>query len=484
MRVSDYYKLGRTQPTLDFVDVDLSTDVPVFISPRALLELNSEWAKRCQFLVQDFFGHVLDLIKSGQHKAAQGLLAALKEPNETRLGLSVGDPDGRAMGDGSAHKVWEALSNSDAVKSGLIQDLEDTVLLVKGVKTDIISDITTNLIRPALIEYTQRVCEYYEIPLQDGVSSGVIWQTSNKTWGQGFVKLPVPDIGGKLLLVPKAIVRINVGYDSSEYYRHYLLEHMQSNEERSVNSSLVGLIKGGPRRGEWGVTKKDLIEHYGQKKEDIARQTLKYPDALNEYRAAKASEPYLPLSHDQLSSIEGTASPDWDDLFAKVRETPSGRTHADQYENAIEAFLTAVFYPSLTNPVKQHRIHDGQKIIDITYSNMGVGGFFKWVSQHYPSGTIMVECKNYGSEVSNPELDQLSGRFSPSRGQVGFLVCRKVRDFDALMKRCKHTANDMRGFIIPLVDDDLPQIVAMVKDTGNNALEFPLIRERFRYLVS
>ena len=39
MRVSDAFELSRSQPHLDFVDVDTSGDVPVFIDPRALLLL-------------------------------------------------------------------------------------------------------------------------------------------------------------------------------------------------------------------------------------------------------------------------------------------------------------------------------------------------------------------------------------------------------------------------------------------------------------
>jgi hypothetical protein len=47
MRVSQYFELGRSQPTLDFVDVDIATDIPVFISPRALTLLPSSWGHEC-----------------------------------------------------------------------------------------------------------------------------------------------------------------------------------------------------------------------------------------------------------------------------------------------------------------------------------------------------------------------------------------------------------------------------------------------------
>lgn len=43
MRVSEYYTLGLTQPSLDFVDVRLDTDVPLFIDPTALNLLDTEW---------------------------------------------------------------------------------------------------------------------------------------------------------------------------------------------------------------------------------------------------------------------------------------------------------------------------------------------------------------------------------------------------------------------------------------------------------
>ena len=36
MRVSEYYNLNRSQPSLDFVDVDIYGDIEVFIDPRAL----------------------------------------------------------------------------------------------------------------------------------------------------------------------------------------------------------------------------------------------------------------------------------------------------------------------------------------------------------------------------------------------------------------------------------------------------------------
>lgn len=476
MRVSQKYKLGRTQPTLDFVDVDVRGDATVFVDPRALRLLPSKWGDECVALVQSFFKTVLHLIDSGEHRQARSLLQVLREPNETHLGLSRGRARGRAIGHESAHDVWEALSKSEAVKSGLLEDLEDTILMIEGVASDIVSDITTNIIREPLIQYTQQVARYYEIPLIPAVDSGPLWDPGQLRWYSELVALPVTK-WGKLLLVPKVIVRRRMDYDVDEYYRYYLLEHLQQVELRA-NTELVHLLKDGRAR----VTKKALAEKYGTGKAAIVRETRKYPEILERYRQAKRQHYQPPLDHIDIALSEGTPAPDWDELLKAVRETPSGQEFFAQYEKAIESLLSTLFYPALANPQVQREIHEGRKRIDIAYTNTATTGFFNWLGLHYAASHIFVECKNYGKELGNPELDQMSGRFSPSRGQFGIVVCRQFEDKDLFVQRCRDTATDQRGFIIALDDLDLENLVNERKES-DRLFEFKLIRQKFETLV-
>src|SRR3954462_6185344 len=90
MRLSSYYRLGRTQGTLDFVDVDTSTDSPVFIDPKAIRLQKGEWASECEAFLKSFFTEVLDAIRAGRTNRVRELLSELGEPNETHLGFSKG----------------------------------------------------------------------------------------------------------------------------------------------------------------------------------------------------------------------------------------------------------------------------------------------------------------------------------------------------------------------------------------------------------
>lgn len=479
IRASDFFDLDESQGSLDFVDVDIHGDLPVFIDPRALRLLASEWGGHCVALVQDFFSLVMTLIKDGDHSRARRLLGELREPNETHLGLSRARAQGRALGPGSAHAVWDALRTSEAAKSGMLEDLEDSILMVPGISDDIVSDITTNLIRGPLIEYTQQVCDQLGIPMTEGVASGPLWNPISHEWQSQFVALPTTPFG-KILLVPKVIVRARMTYDVSEYYQHYLLTHLQQ-LELSANTELVQLLKNGTRR----VTKKSLMEKYGTGKGTVVRVTREHPEILERYRSAKAGNARPPLTHEQLSEELVAEAVNWDDLLGDVLECEPGAEDANKYHKRVASLLRALFYPALADMRVEREIHEGRKRIDISFANVLANPqhFFSWLGTHYPAPYVFAECKNYGRGIGNPEIDQLAGRFSPSRGQFGILVCRSLEDRSRFVKRCRDTVNDARGYIIGLTDEDLSALAQEAQAFGTGAGR-GLLQERFDELVN
>jgi hypothetical protein len=472
MRVSDFYKLPYGQDGLDFVDVDVTGDDPLFVDPRALRTLRTPWADECVTLVQDFFGVILDLIRHGRHDQAVRLLRHLREPNETHLGLSRGAAHGRAPGALSAADLWRALVDSEAIRSGLLEDLEDTVLMIEGISFDIISDISTNIIREPLIRFTQEQTALHNIPTKS-VDSGPLWDPSTKEWTQAFVELPTPE-NSKLLLIPKVIVRKKLHYAPDDYFNNHVLTYLMA-EEISANSELVYLLKDGTPR----VTKKALRAKYGGGKRVAVEITKRHPEILDQYRETKSKQAPAALDHDELAAqMPGAAEPDWDSLLGAVLRVSPGGDGADAYHRAIQALLTPLFHPNLAMPQRETKLHQGRKRIDITYANRAEDGFFAWVAHHHPAMYIVVECKNYDGDPANPELDQIAGRFGPSRGQVGLLVCRSFADKELFIQRCRDTAADQRGFVMPIDDTDLSAFVEARRSSDNITL-FALLKERF-----
>lgn len=477
MRVSEKFSLGRTQPSLDFVDVRIDGDTAIFVDPNALRGLDTVWGSECRSLLQHFFEHVLELTRSGDSAAAIGLMASLQERNEFHLGFSTGPSRGRGFGAGHGGDVWKALTRSRAAQTGLLQDIEDTCLLIEGIGPDMVSDAVCNVIRGPLIRYTQDMCRYYGIPLVEDVASGPIWNVQAAMWEQDLIQLPMV-CHEKLLLVPKVIARIDFSFSTDEYFRHYLLPRLQA-EELAANTSLVQILKDGRRR----VTKKSLIKKYGAGKLVCVDLTIPRTEVLDDYRDVKRKKSQTPMTQEELADVELTAPPDWDSLLQRVLVVAPGTEEAAEYENAVEALLSALFYPALSYPHKQHPIHQGRKRVDITYINSAACGFFYWVGQHYPSSQIFVECKNYGREIGNPELDQLSGRFSPNRGKVGILVCRSLENPQLMLTRCRDTAADDRGFVVVLEDETLKDLVAWRKQFPDSA-EFELLHRMFGQLIN
>lgn len=476
MHVSDHYKFGLRQPQLDFVDVAIETDTPLFVDPRALLLVRTTWGEECVALVQDFFRTVLDAIKAGKEARATSLLEVLHEPNETRLGLSKGKPQGHALGHELAVRLRVALASSEAVKSGLLTDLEDTILMIEGIGGDLISDITTNVIREPLVRYTQQAAEAMGIPVEDDVyPGGPFWDPGKRDWYQELVRLPKP--GHPLLLVPKAIVRLRLDYDADEYFDDYIIPFMRE-EEIGRGSSLVHVLKNGNPR----VTKKDLVGKYGSGKAVNERVTGENPGLLDLYRKSK-DRVQPAMSHGDLAELTLTAPPDWNALLDRVLRINPGRETATEYHQAVQALLTPLFYPALSMPMREVPINAGRKRIDIAFANIATAGFFAWLRMNYEAATVIIECKNYKDDIANAELDQLAGRFSPNRGRFGLLMSRSFKDKALFVARCRDTANDGHGFIIPLDDDDLRLLVETRKNDGDPHATLMMLKGRFNALV-
>ncbi len=455
-KLSQHFKIDKVQPELDFVDVDTDTDKHLFIDPYVFSKRTDPWSAKCHDSMLSFFEAVLDAIREGNRFKGQMLLNQLHEPNETCLGLSSGTPSGRGIGSLQAEDLFRRMSDSRAAETGLLEELSDCELFIPGIGPDKISDITTNIIRMHLIEYTQYQCEVHGIELRGQVASGNLWNENSRRWEERYVQLPIID-GRKIIMVPKASVRWNLSFSHRQYYNRFVLEFLQA-EHLAQHTSLVETLRSGRQR----VTKKILREQYPLSKHFLAEFSEQHPEVLERYKdwlgvPRELSDEELEEQFDEKHFARA--------LIAELDEINRGSHDAGRFHSFMIGTLQFIFYPNLIYPEKECEIHDGRKRIDIAYTNNSDTGFF--FRRRHEAGVaakkIYVECKNYMKEIANPELDQLAGRFSPIRGRLGLLIGRSFDDRERFIARCRDTARDDRGFIIAIVDHDVVQMLEMIE---------------------
>ena len=219
---STFFGINKSQAQLDFVDVNTERDLELFLDPYVFGHSNDAWSLMCHQVIVSFFESVLDAIRRGDDIAGRALLNNLGEPNETCLGLSTGRPAGRGIGRQQADELFDRLKQSRAARTGVLTELSDCELFIVGIGSDKISDITTNIIRRYLIEYTQAQCELHRIPLLGQVASGMLWDGAERRWTNRYVQLPVIN-NRKIILVPKASVRWSMAFSHEEYYNKFVL---------------------------------------------------------------------------------------------------------------------------------------------------------------------------------------------------------------------------------------------------------------------
>lgn len=459
-RFSEIFGLRLTQAELDFVDIIPGNDIPLYLDSYAFLSRNDIWSEAAHETLVSFFQEVLDAIRTKNKIKGVGLLSHLGEPEETHLGVSKDGNKGRGIGSIQASDLYRSLEKSKASETGQLSDLGDFALFIPGIGRDKISDITTNVIRKLLIEYTQEQCRLYGISVRK-VASGFYWDINDKKWSQGYEELPV--YGGRsILLVPKYSVRYHVGVDHSEYRRHFVLEFLKA-EHLRADDSLVTTIrdeKTGKVKKKV-VYKKDVDNYHPKTKDFLAEFSANHPEIIEQYRSRlRESTSRVPDINPESFDESLLASV----LADRLNSIPPGSKCANQYHDFCLSVLSFIFFPNLIYPVKEQEINQGRKRIDIAYTNGKENGIFYRISldSSIKANVISVECKNYTKEVVNPEVDQLVGRFDNARGRFGILMFRASDNPQKLIERCKDVARQGNGIVLPIDDGFILELLGVL----------------------
>ncbi len=146
----------------------------------------------------------------------------------------------------------------------------------------------------------------------------------------------------------------------------------------------------------------------------------------------------------------------------RLKSIKLGCSDANGYHDLVFEMLNYTFGDRLKEPKKEVKINEGRKRVDIVWRTLlKPHSFFYDLNSlhHIKVPYVWAEVKNYSDDIKNPEIDQLSGRFSKNRGEFGMLICRNFSDRESVIKKCRDVLHDNKGVIIALDEKDLLDLV-------------------------
>lgn len=450
MKISEIYNLNKNQFQLDFVDIDVDTDMPLFIDSNLIRNSEGDFYRQMEYTMDSFFTSLINFLSNSLFEKAKYMCSHLGEINETHLGLSKAESRGRGVGSIKSEKIFIALNENEAVKKGFLENIEDLRVLVEGLDKDMLSDMLTNILKKHLIIYKQEQCKLNNISLTNDVPTGAYWNTLEHKWDTEYESRLVIN-GRPILLVPKRIVSFCLEGSSEKYRQHFVLNFLQ---DLNIKNN-TALVKRRKKSKQLYVTKKSIKDtEPTMNKEYLTNFTLKHPEVLERFKKNNKDKTE-PLNGDLFNNIN--VSEICQILIASLKDIDSGNEQASKFHSLMIGIFEFLLYPNLTNPKKEQEINDGTKRIDICFTNSSNQGIFTWISEHVKISCpyIFFECKNYSKDIGNPELDQMIGRFSAHRGRLGIISCRKINNMDLFLKRCGDSYKDDKGLIIPITDSDV-----------------------------
>lgn len=476
MKISECFNLYKSQFELDFVDVDTDKDTRLFLDPYFISKCDFPFARNAHDTLRSYFENLLALLRGNHIEEAEEIFSHLSETNDICLGMSSGRPGGHGMGPEDTKKIFERLLESRALATGVMEDLEDFRIFVPNVDKDKVSDMTANIIRKHLIEYTQDQCNLLGIPLQENVPSGMYWDSINLQWQNKYTQRLVIN-GAPILLVPKRVVSFSDKYTQGIYRQHFVLNFLKDEHLR-----LRGPLVMRRKNGDQYVTKKSILNTEPlMSKEYLVRFSQRHPEIFQDFKQSvgKLIKPVDGNVYEEINIKSVCAT-----LTGALYSMPAGAETASSYHQLMIGILEFLVYPNLSSPKKELEIHLGRKRIDIAFNNSAeTGFFFRLPSQsHITCPFVFIECKNYSREVTNPELDQMGGRFSYQRGRFGIIACRSIDNMDLFVERCADTYSDDRGLIIPIVDSDIFEALEHYSELGYRSFE-TILERRYRQII-
>lgn len=455
------FGIGVTQADADFVIPNLATDIPVCVDPFLLYKSRDPLLLDLHDRLLAVFGRAFELHDAGD-RAGLDRLIDFPEVNAIGFGYTQGRIAGSGLGWQLNQLLADLLETSEVIRERGLRHVEELQLLSVGVGPDRVSDITANVLKLALVEYTQQQSELWRIPLVSSAPLSHYLDHAEMEWRDGYFDLPVnPLSGAPLILVPRRIVRLLPWINYDDFY--------------SKEAQL--LLPPRPQLPRYpGMAKQERLVI--AKKEMVAK-IRESPAVLDRYVARKErdSGAALPLLHDEPDAPQLRTT--GDALLARLAGIPTGAAAAADYQLLVYEILNFLFEPDLTGGQLEVRTYLGTERRDLVYWNEAERSFWKYARETYLSPLTMFEVKNVDA-LESDHINQAATYLGARLDMLGFVVTRHSPSAAVVRKVCS-VYNDSpalpRKVILVISDSDLRK---MIDDRVAGRPATPYVQDLYR----
>ncbi|WP_299364896.1 hypothetical protein [Winogradskyella sp.] len=274
-KFSEQFEILKEQNQLEFVDILVDMDIPLFISPWLISASDCDMSYNIEVTLKKYFEKLLVLIKNKEKEQAIQLLMHLHEPKEIHMGYGYEKFDGKAIGREKAEHLYNIFSKSKAAQTTLLSDICYSQLLINGIGSDNVSDMIASICRGIFAEFTMKQCilngvdEIYNVKID-------VFDVVDEEWKVKEMKLPVHK-GEHIILIPKKFISRDRYYPSKfdEYIiKNKTIPELTNGKQLSSLTGLFRILKDKTKKPRL----KAFYAHYGKQKKDLFDHVVKYGD--------------------------------------------------------------------------------------------------------------------------------------------------------------------------------------------------------------
>lgn len=436
---------GVSQYDVDFVIPRIGVDVPVGIDPFLLYKSRDPEYRRLHSQLLDAFNLGIAAIRTGKQSEANRIFD-FPEVSAIGMGYTVGGKRGSGVGTYLTGLIIETLIGSPSLQERGIKHVEEMQLVSAGIGPDRVSDIAANILKSFLIEYTQRQCIIWSIPLKKGVPIEHIYDASIQQWTDSYEDLPVSPVDGSaILLVPRRVVRALPWINYDDFFRTELKTYLSTKKQTFRRAhGATGAEKPG----------------YLALKEKPQVVTLTRSDITLVDRYVKSRERQAADARPGLDYIDADACKEAEALKEKLSAIEAGREQAGEYHRLVLEILNYLFNPELIDGKPEVRTIDGTERRDIIFTNDSDESFWDYVRSAHDCIFIMFEAKNT-NELGMQEINQTATYLGDRIGRLGIIVTRQAPS-ESVQRKIFSVWNDSSGgrkIILTLSDAQLYELM-------------------------